>query len=508
MDHRLREASISGDVHSLHQLLQEDRLLLNRPTYCSDNPLHVAATLGHADFAAEVVRLRPDLARELDVGGHTPLHLAAANGHAAVAKVLLGNSSAGVPGHELCLLRDMDWLTPIHAAALKGRTDILRELVVGACPESVRATTGRGETALHLAVRSSSFEAVEFLVETVAAAAELLNSKDDKGNTALHLAMARRQLQQTVGRRELRQPEGPDTLGRPARVPERAVRGHGAGRGDPCSGRQDRCRTEASSASSSTTSPSQSTPKAACQARRVPKHPRHAHGGGHADSNHHVPGGAEPSRRVRSKEDGAGKSNPASKVQADADDDQHLGDVVLGKNLQLFLMFDVIGLFASLSIILLLICVSPRRKRMLGFLSWIMWAAVLSTALAFQCAIGQIYKSSAVVRYLSFAWSGILCVAAVWIFFRFAVFLLKRVGWWKWRRHGHAGSGGLLVVKRIGVVAALLLAAGATLFLSYFFLNLPRVPLRPRPRSRPCPRPPIHNIKIKTKNCGRRESSA
>ncbi|KAJ6819314.1 putative ankyrin-1 [Iris pallida] len=301
MDHRLREASISGDVHSLHQLLQEDRLLLNRPTYCCDNPLHVAATLGHADFAAEVLRLRPDLARELDLGGHTPLHLAAANGHAVVAKVLLGNSSAGVPGHELCLLRDMDWLTPIHAAALKGRTDVLRELVVGACPESVHATTGRGETALHLAVRSSSFEAVEFLVETVAAAAELLNSKDDKGNTALHLAVARRQLQQTVGGRELRQPEGPDTLGRPARVPKRAVRGHGAGRDDPCSGRQDRCRTEASSASSSTTSPSQSTPKAACQARRVPGHPRHAHGGGHADSNHHVPGGAESPRRVHSR---------------------------------------------------------------------------------------------------------------------------------------------------------------------------------------------------------------
>ncbi|KAJ6825863.1 ankyrin repeat-containing protein-like [Iris pallida] len=170
------------------------------------------------------------------------------------------------------------------------------------------------------------------------------------------------------------------------------------------------------------------------------------------------------------KEDGAGKSNPASKVQADADDDQRLGDVVLGKDLQPFLMFDVIGLFASLSIILLLICVSPRRKRMMGFLSWIMWAAVLSTALAFQCAVVQIYESSAVVGLLSFAWSSILCVAAVWICFRFAVFLLKRVGWWKGRRHGHDGSGGLLVVKRIGVVAALLLAAGATLFLSYMFL--------------------------------------
>ncbi|KAJ6793748.1 ankyrin repeat-containing protein-like [Iris pallida] len=209
----------------------------------------------------------------------------------------------------------MDWLTPIHAAALKGRTDILRELVVGACPESVRATTGRGETALHLAVRSSSFEAVEFLVETVAAAAELLNSKDDKGNTALHLAMARRQLQtmkfmlskpsvdvNSVNRRGL---TPLDVL---LESPNEQY-GDMAGRGDSCSGRQDRCRTEASSRSS-TTSPSQSTSKAACQARRVPKHPWHAHGGGHADSNHHVPGGAEPSRRVRSKRRRHGEEQP------------------------------------------------------------------------------------------------------------------------------------------------------------------------------------------------------
>ncbi|KAJ6824617.1 ankyrin repeat-containing protein-like [Iris pallida] len=470
MDHRLREASISGDVHSLHQLLQEDGLLLNRPTYCSDNPLHVAATLGHADFAAEVVRLRPDLARELDVGGHTPLHLAAANGHAAVAKVLLGNSSAGVPGHELCLLRDMDWLTPIHAAALKGRTDILRELVVGACPESVRATTGRGETALHLAVRSSSFEAVEFLVETVAAAAELLNSKDDKGNTALHLAMARRQLQ-TMKFMLSKPSVDVNSVNRRGLTPlDVLLESPNEQYGDMALGEAIRA------AGGKTAAELKLPPPAAVLLPRASRHqkPRVKH-----DEFRNTPGtlmvvatliatitfqaALNPPGGFVQKEDGTGKSNPASKVQADADDDQRLGDVVLGKDLQPFLMFDVIGLFASLSIILLLICVSPR------------WAAVLSTALAFQCAIVQIYKSSAVVRYLSFAWSGILCVAAVWIFFRFAVFLLKRVGWWKWRRHGHAGSGGLLVVKRIGVVAALLLAAGATLFLSYFFLVVIRI---------------------------------
>ncbi|KAJ6824606.1 ankyrin repeat-containing protein-like [Iris pallida] len=368
----------------------------------------------------------------------------------------------------------MDWLTPIHAAALKGRTDVLRELVVGACPESVHATTGRGETALHLAVRSSSFEAVEFLVETVAAAAELLNSKDDKGNTALHLAVARRQLQQTVGGRELRQPEGPDTLGRPARVPKRAVRGHGAGRDDPCSGRQDRCRTEASSASSSTTSPSQSTPKAACQARRVPGHPRHAHGGGHADSNHHVPGGAESPRRVHSDD---GKSHSSvSKVAAAAsdDDDQRPGKVVLGKELKYFLMFDVFGLFASLSIILLLICVSPRRKRMMGFLvDNVGRGAVHRAGLPVR---GRADIQEQRRRPQPVPPGPASCVASVWICFRFAVFLLKRVGWWKGRRHGHAGSGGLLVVKRIGVVAALLLAAGATLFLIFFLSPSPPPP--------------------------------
>ncbi|KAJ6851951.1 ankyrin repeat-containing protein-like [Iris pallida] len=480
MDHRLREASISGDVHSLHQLLQEDRLLLNRPTYCCDNPLNVAATLGHADFAAEVLRLRPDLARELDLGGHTPLHLAAANGHAVVAKVLLGNSSAGVPGHELCLLRDMDWLTPIHAAALKGRTDVLRELVVGACPESVHATTGRGETALHLAVRSSSFEAVEFLVETVAAAAELLNSKDDKGNTALHLAVARRQLQ-TMKFMLSKPSVDVNSVNRRGLTPlDVLLESPNEQYGDMALGETIRA------AGGKTAAELKLPPPAAVLLPRASRHqkPRVKH-----DEYRDTPGTlmvvatliATITFQAALNPPGGfipddGKSHSSvSKVAAAAAaaaDDQRPGKVVLGKELKYFLMFDVFGLFASLSIILLLICVSPRRKRMMGFLTWIMWAAVLSTALAFQCAVVQIYKSNAVVGLLSYAWSGILCVASVWIFFRFKVFLLKRVGWWKGRRHRHAGCGSLLVVKRIGVVAALLLATGATVVLIFIFLAL------------------------------------
>ncbi|KAJ6824598.1 ankyrin repeat-containing protein-like [Iris pallida] len=473
MDHRLREASFSGDVHSLHQLLQEDRLLLNRPTYCSDNPLHVAAMLGHADFAAEVVRLRPDLARELDAGGHTPLHLAAANGHAEVAKVLLGNSSAGVPGHELCLLRDKYGLTPVHAAALKGRTDVLRELVT-ACPDSVRVATGRGETALHLAVRSSSLEAVEFLVETVGAAtaAELLNAKDDKGNTALHLAVARKQLQ-TMKFMLSKPSVDVNSVNLRGLTPLDVLLESPTEHGDMVLGETIRAAGGKTAAELELPPP----PAAVLLPRQAigRQKPRVKNDEGYRDTPGTLmvvatliatitfqaalnpPGGFIP-------DDGKSHSS-VSKVAAAAADDQRPGKVILEKELKYFLMFNVFGLFASLSIILLLICVSPRRKRMMGFLSWIMWAAVLSTALAFQIAIAEIYKSNAVVRYLSFAWSGILCVAAVWIFFRFAVFLLKRVGWWKGRRHGHARCGGLLVVKRIGVVAALLLATGATVFL-------------------------------------------
>ena len=89
---KLEEASKDGDVNLLKELLKNDNLLLEKVigrTSVSDNPLHIAAMLGHADFVREVIHHKSDLAKELNDQGLSPLHLAAAYGHVTVVKELL-----------------------------------------------------------------------------------------------------------------------------------------------------------------------------------------------------------------------------------------------------------------------------------------------------------------------------------------------------------------------------------------------------------------------------------
>lgn len=89
---RLYEAAYAGDVCSLKELLEEDNLLLDRvvtTTEVNDNPLHIAATLGHADFARVILWRKPKLALEFNSQHMSPLHLAAAQGHLEVAQELL-----------------------------------------------------------------------------------------------------------------------------------------------------------------------------------------------------------------------------------------------------------------------------------------------------------------------------------------------------------------------------------------------------------------------------------
>uniref|UniRef100_A0A6I9QPV8 Ankyrin repeat-containing protein BDA1-like n=1 Tax=Elaeis guineensis var. tenera TaxID=51953 RepID=A0A6I9QPV8_ELAGV len=191
MEARLEAASRAGDLGGFHQLLQEDSLLLDRlnsSPYPSNNPLHIAALLGHADFAGEILSRRPELAKDLNEQGFSPLHLASANGNLSVVKELLK------VGSDLCLIRDKDGFIAIHTAVIKGKICVVKELI-DVCPETARAVTCQGETIAHLAVRSNHFEMVEFLVEKLGSDEELLNSKDGKGNTILHLSVVRKQFQ-------------------------------------------------------------------------------------------------------------------------------------------------------------------------------------------------------------------------------------------------------------------------------------------------------------------------
>nr|GMC85127.1 ankyrin repeat-containing protein NPR4-like [Ipomoea batatas] len=174
MERMVFEVALKGDVASLKKLLEDDPLILERcmvSVYSDDTPLHVAAMLGYEDFANEILRRKPELAKELNSNQSSPLHLAAAMGHAGVVRALLLVDRGMLKG------RDRDGLTPFHLAAVKGRVEVLKEMMSDDHGEicsselsEVMAMDGEklGESILQMCVKYGQLEALKLLVEMIA----------------------------------------------------------------------------------------------------------------------------------------------------------------------------------------------------------------------------------------------------------------------------------------------------------------------------------------------------
>ncbi|KAF9669922.1 hypothetical protein SADUNF_Sadunf13G0015100 [Salix dunnii] len=185
MDPRLFNAAFTGDVNVLLGLIQEDPLILHTVAVTTSNtPLHVAALLGHAEFAMVAMQNHPGLADELNQQGFSPIHLASAKGHWEIVRGML------VRRPDLALIKDEDGKNPLHTAATKGRVQVLREVFSIA---SAQELTPKGENALHVAVKHNQYKALETLIQLACqnqVLNELINAKDEDGNTLLHLACA------------------------------------------------------------------------------------------------------------------------------------------------------------------------------------------------------------------------------------------------------------------------------------------------------------------------------
>ncbi|GAY65606.1 hypothetical protein CUMW_242430 [Citrus unshiu] len=171
MERKLYEAAMAGSVNTLLELRQQDPLILERPTVncLSETPLHVAALLGHEDFAKEILPQKPRIAEELDSRKSSALHIASQKGYVGIVKALL----QVIP--DKCSDTDVDGRNPLHLAAMRGHIDVLEELV--------RAKPDAASTRL-----------IWVLLENMGDF-ELLNAKDDYGMTILHLAVADKQIE-------------------------------------------------------------------------------------------------------------------------------------------------------------------------------------------------------------------------------------------------------------------------------------------------------------------------
>ena len=126
MESKLYEAArAAGSVTSLLELLQKDRLILERAaTNCPpETPLHVAALLRHKDFAKEILCQKPGIAGELDSRKSSALHIPSQKGYVGMVNAPLEVNP------NMCSAKDVDGRNPLHLAAMKGRIDVLEELV-------------------------------------------------------------------------------------------------------------------------------------------------------------------------------------------------------------------------------------------------------------------------------------------------------------------------------------------------------------------------------------------
>ncbi|KAF3446088.1 hypothetical protein FNV43_RR11267 [Rhamnella rubrinervis] len=188
-------AALEESVTDLLELLQQDRLILDRLTVfngVTETPLHVASLLGHTDFAKEILHQKPQLAKELDSQRSSPLHLASAKGYVEIVKALV------IVSPHICFAGDKDGLNPLQLAAMKGRVDVLRELM-GIAPEATRATTDQGETILHEAfggVADKQLQTTKFLISNTKIEVNAVNAN---GLTALDIvAQSRRGIKDFV----------------------------------------------------------------------------------------------------------------------------------------------------------------------------------------------------------------------------------------------------------------------------------------------------------------------
>ncbi|KAM3322162.1 hypothetical protein P3S67_003313 [Capsicum chacoense] len=181
MNQRLVDVCEVGDIDRFYSLNPDLERIDQIPFV--DTPLHVTASAGKPQLSIEILSLKPSFGRKLNSDGLSPLHLDLRKEHVEIAKRLIK--------HGPQLIR-----VSLHYVAETENVYLLGEFLYS-CPASIKDLTLRGETALHVAVKSSKLNSVIVLLGWIQRTnnREILKLKDEKGNTVLHTAVSTNQLQ-------------------------------------------------------------------------------------------------------------------------------------------------------------------------------------------------------------------------------------------------------------------------------------------------------------------------
>ncbi|CAI9786895.1 unnamed protein product [Fraxinus pennsylvanica] len=187
---KLFDAARAGNVEVLVKFLDENPSILDdlRLISPSESLLHVATKARRLNFVHEVLKLDPEIAGELNNDGFRPLDIAVIMGALSIVKELLRANG------ELCRLQGKYRRTALHYASMKGRVDIIDELL-STCPDSIQDITYHRETSLHLSVKNYQFDAFRILIKWLERLGmqPVVNLADCDENTVLHIAVLTKQ---------------------------------------------------------------------------------------------------------------------------------------------------------------------------------------------------------------------------------------------------------------------------------------------------------------------------
>ncbi|WOL04902.1 protein ACCELERATED CELL DEATH 6-like [Canna indica] len=150
--------------------------------------LHVAAQLGHLEFAEEAVKQEPSLLTRQNIYGDTPLHCAARVGYHDIVEAFI-SKSLSLPAESKGGKASLEMVnkvgnTALHEAAANGHKHVVAVLLAKAPALSATNNSINGVSPLYMAVESQSAPTVQLLLDQEGASYDGPNEQ-----TALHPAV-------------------------------------------------------------------------------------------------------------------------------------------------------------------------------------------------------------------------------------------------------------------------------------------------------------------------------